>query len=57
MIPRSLNELYETLRDFVICEADGDVRGVCSLHIMGRPRGDKVTAVDARYHNMGIGKV
>jgi len=57
MIPRSLNELYETLRDFVICEADGDVRGVCSLHIMWEDLAEiRSLAVDARYHNMGIGK-
>jgi len=33
MLPRSLNELYENLRDFFVDEADGTLRGVCALHI------------------------
>lgn len=34
MLPRSLNEIYETLRDHVICEEDGEITGVCALHIL-----------------------
>ncbi len=33
MLPRSLNELYESLRDFSVYEADGLLAGVCALHI------------------------
>lgn len=33
MLPRSLNELYEDLRDFWVHEAEGHIRGVCALHI------------------------
>ena len=33
MLPRSLNELYEHLRDFFVDESDGVLRGVCALHI------------------------
>jgi amino-acid N-acetyltransferase len=33
MLPRSLNELYENLRDFSVYEAEGGMRGVCALHI------------------------
>jgi len=33
MLPRSLNELYEHLRDFSVYESDGAMRGACALHI------------------------
>ena len=33
MLPRSLNELYENLRDFFVYEDDGRLCGVCALHI------------------------
>lgn len=34
MIPRSLNELYEKIRDFIVCEENGIIQGVCALHIL-----------------------
>lgn len=33
MLPRSLSEIYDHLRDFYICEEDRSLVGVCSLHI------------------------
>ena len=33
MLPRSLNELYENLRDFFIYEDNGTLQGACALHI------------------------
>jgi amino-acid N-acetyltransferase len=33
MLPRALAELYETLRDFVVWEKDGEVVGCCALHV------------------------
>jgi len=34
MLPRSLNDVYESLRDFVVAEAeDGRIVGVCALHL------------------------
>jgi amino-acid N-acetyltransferase len=33
MLPRSLNELYEQLRDFHVLEENGSIIGVCSLHV------------------------
>jgi len=34
MLPRSLNELYEKIRDFFIAEENGEIKGVCALHIL-----------------------
>ncbi|MEW6215283.1 MAG: N-acetyltransferase [Nitrospirota bacterium] len=57
MIPRSLNELYENLRDFVICEDNGNICGVCALHIMWEDLAEiRSLAVDKRYQKIGIGK-
>jgi len=33
MLPRSLNELYEQLRDFHVLEEHGSIIGACSLHV------------------------
>ncbi len=33
MLPRTLNELYEHLRDFSVYEDKGAIVGVCALHI------------------------
>lgn len=33
MLPRTLNELYEHLRDFHVYETDGSLAGVCALHV------------------------
>ena len=57
MIPRSLNEIYETLRDFVVCEDYGDICGVCALHIMWEDLAEiRSLAVDKKYQKKGIGK-
>jgi len=33
MLPRSLSEIYDHLRDFYICEKDRSLVGACALHI------------------------
>ena len=33
MLPRTLNELYEDLRDFHVFEENGSLVGVCALHV------------------------
>jgi len=56
MIPRSLNELYETVRDFVIYESDGQICGVCALHIMWEDLAEiRSLAVDKSHQKTGIG--
>jgi amino-acid N-acetyltransferase len=57
MIPRSLNELYETVRDFIICEINGDICGVCSLHIMWEDLAEiRSLAVENKQQKKGIGR-
>ena len=33
MLPRSLNELYENIRDFVVYAEGKNIYGACALHI------------------------
>src|SRR5450759_3967944 len=35
MLPRTLNEIYEHLRDFHVYEDGGALAGVCALHVSG----------------------
>lgn len=35
MLPRSLNEIYDNLRDFWVYEDKGKVYGCCALHVVG----------------------
>lgn len=34
LLPRSLSELYEGVRDFLVAETDGKIIGCCALHIV-----------------------
>jgi amino-acid N-acetyltransferase len=33
MLPRSLSEIYENLRDYLVAEVDGELVGCCALHV------------------------
>ncbi|MCL4457634.1 MAG: N-acetyltransferase [Nitrospirae bacterium] len=57
MLPRALNELYEEIRDFFICEEDGIIKGVCALHILWEDLAEiRSLAVKEEYQRLGIGK-
>jgi len=56
MLPRSLNELYESLRDFYVLEGGEEVVGCCALHVTWSDLAEvKVLAVreDHRGHSLG----
>jgi amino-acid N-acetyltransferase len=58
MLPRPHSELYETLRDFLVAEAEpGGVVGCVALHIdTDRIAEIKALAVAAAVHGRGIGR-
>jgi RNA 3'-terminal phosphate cyclase (ATP) len=33
LLPRTLNELYERLRDFFVCDVSGEIVGICALSV------------------------
>ena len=57
MIPRSINELYENVRDFFICEDKGKITGVCALHVLWEDLAEvRSLAVKKEHQKMGIGR-
>lgn len=56
MLPRSLNELYENLRDFWVAEDRDSLVGCCALHISWEDLSEiKSLAVAKNKQNKGIG--
>ncbi len=56
MLPRTLNELYEHMRDFSVYEEEGALVGVCALHISWDGLAEiRSLAVRQDYLNRGIG--
>lgn len=57
LLPRSLSELYDHLRDYVVFNAeDGAVKGVAALHIVWEDLAEvRSLAVDEEYQRHGIG--
>lgn len=56
MLPRSLSELYDNLRDFFVFEESGRVSGCCALHVMWEELGEiRSLAVKAEKQGKGIG--
>ncbi len=58
MLPRSTNELYETIRDFFVAEAEvGGIVGCAALHIDTDKIAElKSLAVAEAAHGQGVGK-
>ncbi|MEF9427535.1 MAG: GNAT family N-acetyltransferase, partial [Candidatus Mariimomonas ferrooxydans] len=57
MLPRSLNEVYENIRDFFICRDKGKVTGVAALHILWSDLAEiRSVAVSKEYQDRGIGR-
>lgn len=56
MLPRSLNEIYENIRTFLVCKDRNKIVGTAALHIMWKDLAEiRSVAVLERYQNMGIG--
>jgi len=57
MLPRSLNELYENLRDFWVAEEKNKIIGCCGLHVSWEDLAEiKSLAVQQNKQKKGIGK-
>lgn len=58
MLPRSLNELYENIRDFLIAEHNNEIKGVCALHILWEDLAEiRSLAVKKESQKKGIGSL
>lgn len=66
MLPLAYNELYEGIRDFIVSEDRGSIKGVCALHLLWDDNKGKGTgtilaeirslAVKETHQGSGIGK-
>jgi amino-acid N-acetyltransferase len=57
MLPRSRSELYESLRNFLVCEANGKVVGCGALTITWADLAEvKSLGVMTKYQKSGVGK-
>lgn len=57
MIPRSINELYENIRDIYVCEDKEAVCGTSALHILWEDLAEvRSLAVKKEYQQKGIGR-
>jgi amino-acid N-acetyltransferase len=57
MLPRSLSELYENIRDFWVIEENKRIAGCAAMHISWDNLAEiKSLAVAKRYHKKGFGR-
>lgn len=57
LLPLSLHEIYERIRDFFIYKIESKIVGAASLHIIWEDLGEfRSLAVQADYRHQGIGK-
>lgn len=57
MLPRARNVLYETLRDMILAEHDGEIAGVGALHLVWDELAEvRAMAIAPQYTRQGIGK-
>lgn len=58
LLERSVNYIYENIRDYWIFEHKRKIIGVCALHVVGwDDLGEiKSLAVDKKYHKRGFGR-
>ena len=56
MLPRSINSIYENIRDFWVCEENGEVVGTCALTIFWSDLAEiRSLAVAPKHVRKGIG--
>lgn len=57
MLPRSLNEIFENIRDFFICAEDGQTVGTAALHVLWEDLAEiRSVAVTNSHQGKGIGR-
>ena len=56
LLPRPLNNIYESLRDFTVCRAEGSVVGCGALHLWSDLAEIRSLAVAEEWRGRGLGR-
>ncbi len=57
MLPRSLNDLYESIRDLFVYDDKGQIKGVCAIHVLWEDLAEiRSLAVSKESQGTGIGR-
>lgn len=57
MLPRSLNEIYEHIRDYFVCTDNDQIIAVAALHVLWEDLAEvRSIAVSKKYQRQGIGR-
>jgi amino-acid N-acetyltransferase len=57
LLPRSLNMLYEDIRDFFVAEQDECIVGTCALHVNWEDLAEvKALVIDEEFQGKGLGR-
>jgi len=57
LLPRSLSDIYENLRDFYVLKIDGKIVGICALHVIWEDLGEiRSLIVKREYEKRGFGR-
>lgn len=57
VLPKSLNQVYQNIRDFVVYEAEGQIIGCAALHVLWEDLAEvRSLVVDADSRRKGVGR-
>ena len=57
MLPRSLNEIYENIRDYSVCTDNDEIIAAAALHVLWEDLAEvRSIAVSSNYQRMGAGR-
>jgi amino-acid N-acetyltransferase len=57
LLPRSLNQIYEDIRDFLVLKDNGKIVGTCALHVNWQDLAEiKALVVDESLQGRGLGR-
>ncbi|MBN1823790.1 MAG: N-acetyltransferase [Endomicrobiales bacterium] len=57
MLPRSINDIYENVQEYVVAEEKGRIIGCCALHVSWEDLAEiKALAISKDHHGKGIGR-
>jgi amino-acid N-acetyltransferase len=56
MLPRSLNDIYENIQEYVVMDDKGKLAGCCALHVSWENLAEiKSLAIDMKHQRKGLG--